>query len=60
MTLTPKQQEKAVEKFAWEFEDKVKNGVSFDGDKMSLNISFIVIKFQIIYGRTSPTDILSV
>lgn len=38
MTLTPKQQEKAVEKFAMEFEDKVKNGVSFDGEKMSFEV----------------------
>lgn len=38
MALTPKQQEKAVEKFAFEFEDKVKNGVSFDGDKMSFEL----------------------
>ena len=34
-TLTPKQQEKAVQKFAIEFEDKVKNGYSFDGNKIS-------------------------
>lgn len=34
-TLTPKQQEIAVNKYAMEFEDKVKNGYSFDGDKMS-------------------------
>ena len=34
-TLTPKQQEKVVQKFAMEFEDKVKNGYSFDGNKMS-------------------------
>ncbi len=34
-SLTLKQQEKAVEKYAMEFEDKVKNGVSFDGDKLS-------------------------
>lgn len=33
--LTPKQQEIAVNKYAMEFEDKVKNGYSFDGDKMS-------------------------
>lgn len=33
-TLTQKQQEKALQKFAMEFEDKVKNGESFDGDKM--------------------------
>lgn len=36
--LTPKQQEKAVEKFAMEFEEKVKNGESFDGDKMSFDL----------------------
>lgn len=38
VALTPKQQEKAVEKFAMEFEDKVKNGVSFDGEKMSFEV----------------------
>lgn len=38
MALTPKQQEKAVERFAMEFEDKVKNGVSFDGEKMSFEV----------------------
>ena len=37
-TLTPKQQEKALDKFVIEFEDKVKNGESFDGDKMSFEL----------------------
>lgn len=34
-TLTTKQQEKALDKFVMEFEEKVKNGYTFDGDKMS-------------------------
>lgn len=33
--LTPKQQEKAAEKYAIEFEDKVKNGKFLDGNKLS-------------------------
>jgi integrase len=34
-SLTLKQQEKAVEKFAMEFEDKIKNGKLFSGEKLS-------------------------
>jgi integrase len=34
-SLTLKQQEKAVEKFAMEFEDKIKNGKLFCGEKLS-------------------------
>lgn len=34
-SLTPKQQEKAVIKYAMDFEDKVKKGTSFDGEKIS-------------------------
>ena len=37
-TLIPKQQEKALDRFVMEFEEKVKNGVSFDGDKMSFEL----------------------
>ena len=32
---TAKQREKAVEKFAYEFEQKVRNGLVFDGEKMT-------------------------
>jgi hypothetical protein len=34
-SLTLKQQEKAVEKFAIEFEDKIKNGKIFSGEKLA-------------------------
>lgn len=35
--LTPKQLEKALQKVAMEFEDKVKNGNCLDGDKLTLS-----------------------
>lgn len=35
-TLTKKQQEKALQKFVMEFEDKVKNGNRISGDKTTL------------------------
>ena len=35
-TLTPKQQEKAVASFAYEFEAKIKNGYAMDGRKITL------------------------
>lgn len=34
-SLTPKQQEKALQKAAMEFEERVKNGVCIDGDKIT-------------------------
>lgn len=34
---TAKQREKAVEKFAYEFEQKVRNGLLFDGEKMTFS-----------------------
>jgi integrase len=34
-SMTPKQQEKALEKFVFEFEEKVKNGKYLDGEKIS-------------------------
>ena len=34
---TAKQREKAVEKFAYEFEQKVRNGLAFDGEKMTFS-----------------------
>ncbi len=34
-TLTPRQQERAVERFAMEFEDKVRKGLVLDGEKMT-------------------------
>lgn len=34
--MTPKQQEKALEKFAFEFEQKVKNGKYLNGEKITL------------------------
>lgn len=37
LSLTPKQQKKALNKFVMEFEDKVKNGESFDGEKMAFD-----------------------
>lgn len=36
--LTPKQRKKAAEKFAIEFEEKVRNGACMDADKMSFEI----------------------
>lgn len=33
--ITPKQQDKAAEKFAMEWEEKLKNGISYDGMEMS-------------------------
>lgn len=36
--LTPKQREKAAEKFAIEFEEKIRNGACMDADKMSFEI----------------------
>lgn len=36
--LTPKQQEKELNRFAMEFEEKVKNGTSFDGAKTSFEL----------------------
>lgn len=35
VTMTVKQQKKALDRFVIEYEDKVKNGVCFDGDKLS-------------------------
>ena len=35
--LTPKQEEKALQKFVMEFEDKVKNGTLYSGDKITLS-----------------------
>lgn len=37
-TLTPTQQKKALDKFALDFENKVKIGEMFDGDKMSFEL----------------------
>ena len=37
-TLTPTQQKKALNKFVIEFEDKVKNGYTFDGNKMTFEL----------------------
>lgn len=34
-TLAPRQQERAVERFAMEFEDKVRKGLVLDGEKMT-------------------------
>lgn len=34
-TMTAKQQEKALDRFVMEYEDRVKNGDCFDGDKLS-------------------------
>ena len=34
--LTPKKKEKAVQEFAWEFEQKVKSGAAMDGRKVTL------------------------
>ena len=34
-TMTARQQEKALERFTMEYEDRVKNGDCFDGDKLS-------------------------
>lgn len=36
VTLTPKQREKALERFVYEFEQKVTNGKYFDGEKLTL------------------------
>ena len=36
-TLTPRQQEKAVKRFADELEEKIKNGYSLEGDKLTLS-----------------------
>ncbi|HEY5556671.1 site-specific integrase [Acetobacterium sp.] len=35
ISMTPKQQERSANKFAMEFEDKVKHGACFDGEKQS-------------------------
>lgn len=35
LSMTPKQQERAANKFALEFEEKVKTGGNFDGEKLS-------------------------
>lgn len=37
-TLTPKQREKSAERFALQFEEKVKNGVCMDGEKMTFEL----------------------
>ena len=38
-TLTPKQQEKAIQKAAMDFEEKVKKGTCLDGDKITFSSS---------------------
>ena len=37
-TLTPKQREKAANKFAMEFEEKVHNGICMDGEKITFEM----------------------